>query len=139
MLADISVNRLINPLTYHRNRAKLFSDKEAGNMSSVISAVKDTVPISLFNKGKAGQVFSDVKKTGAKVVIKNNEPECVLMSPEEYSSLVEKLSDMEFSLIAAERLAKHPNPKDWLSEEDFLKAAGVTQQDIDSTEDVEIE
>ena len=36
----------------------------------------------------AGKVFEEVKKTGAKVVMKNNAPECVLLSPEEYIRLM---------------------------------------------------
>ena len=62
-------------------------------MSSVISAVKHTVPISLFNRGQAGKIFEEVKRFGAKVVMKNNNPECVLLSPEEYIELMEKLED----------------------------------------------
>ena len=62
-------------------------------MSSVISAVKHTVPISLFNRCQAGKIFEEVKRFGAKVVMKNNNPECVLLSPEEYIELMEKLED----------------------------------------------
>ena len=40
-------------------------------MPSVVSAITNTVPISHFNRGLAGQIFEDVKRTGAKVVMKN--------------------------------------------------------------------
>ena len=53
-------------------------------MNSVMSAIENTISISLFNRGLAGKIFSDVRRTGAKVVMKNNAPECVLLSPEEY-------------------------------------------------------
>ena len=53
-------------------------------MNSLVNAIKNTVPITQFNRGLAGKIFEDVKKQGAKVVMKNNTPECVLMSPEEY-------------------------------------------------------
>ncbi len=43
-------------------------------MASVVSAIRNTVSISLFNRGLAGKIFSDVKRTGAKVVMKNNLP-----------------------------------------------------------------
>ena len=58
-------------------------------MNSLVNAIKNTVPITQFNRGLAGKIFEDVKKQGAKVVMKNNTPECVLMSPEEYLSLME--------------------------------------------------
>ena len=51
-------------------------------MASVISAIRDTIPISMFNRGLAGKIFEEVRKAGAKVVMKNNLPECVLVSPE---------------------------------------------------------
>ena len=62
-------------------------------MRSVVSAIQNTVPISSFNKGIAGKIFREVRATGAKVVIKNNVPECVLISPEEYVQLMDELSD----------------------------------------------
>ena len=52
-------------------------------MNSLVNAIKNTVPITQFNRGLAGKIFEDVKKQGAKVVMKNNTPECVLTSPEE--------------------------------------------------------
>ena len=53
-------------------------------MADVSGALRSTVPISLFNRGLAGKVFEEVRQQGAKVVMKNNAPECVLLSPEEY-------------------------------------------------------
>lgn len=55
-------------------------------MNDITSAIKSTIPIGLFNRGMAGKVFDEVKKSGSKVVMKNNSPECVLMSPDEYVS-----------------------------------------------------
>lgn len=60
-------------------------------MLSVKSAIKSTVPISNFNRGLAGKIFADVRTSGAKVVIKNNMPECVLLSPEEYIRIIDRL------------------------------------------------
>lgn len=66
-------------------------------MSSVVSAIKKTVPISQFNRGQAGQIFTDVKNNGAKVVMKNNAVEVVLVSPDEYVEMIDSLN--VFSLI----------------------------------------
>ena len=66
-------------------------------MNSLVNAIKNTVPITQFNRGLAGKIFEDVKKQGAKVVMKNNTPECVLMSPEEYLSLMEGWRTQSFS------------------------------------------
>ena len=59
-------------------------------MTSVMSAIKNTVPITQFNRGLAGKIFEEVKQTGAKVVMKNNTAECVLLSPEEYVRLMDE-------------------------------------------------
>lgn len=61
-----------------------------------------TVPLSSFNRGKASKIFSDVKKYGTTVVMKNNEPECVLLSPNDYNALLERLCNAE-SLYVAEK------------------------------------
>ena len=67
---------------------------------SLRSAIQNSVPISNFNKGMAGKIFADVRSNGPKVVIKNNTPECVLMSPEEYISLLDELDDMRLLAMA---------------------------------------
>ena len=37
-------------------------------MADISSALRSTIPISLFNRGMAGKVFEDVRRQGAKVV-----------------------------------------------------------------------
>ena len=50
-------------------------ERGESHMQSVVSAINNTVPISQFNRGLAGKIFSDVRKNGPKVVMKNNEAE----------------------------------------------------------------
>lgn len=45
------------------------------------------VPISRFNKGEAGKIIEEVKADGIRVIVKNNEPECVMISVEDYNDL----------------------------------------------------
>ena len=45
---------------------------------SIRSAIENTISISQFNRGLAGKIFDEVKRYGAKVVMKNNSPEFVL-------------------------------------------------------------
>lgn len=51
--------------------------------------IKNIVPITLFNKGKASQMFSRVHKGETLVVVKNNTPVAIILSPEEYELLQE--------------------------------------------------
>ena len=62
-------------------------------MSSVISAIKNTVPLSQFNRGLTGKIFADVKSHGSKVVMKNNTAEVVLVPPDEYIETMDALND----------------------------------------------
>ena len=107
-------------------------------MASVISAIKNTVPISLFNRGQAGKIFEDVRKSGAKVVMKNNVAECVLLSPEEYVRLMDAVNDAKLEAIAAERLA-HYDPKTLVSWDEMMQELGLTEDDLAGWEDVEVE
>ena len=107
-------------------------------MQSVVSAINRTVPISQFNRGLAGQIFSDVKKTGAKVVIKNNEPEAVILPPNQYVELMDILNDYELLSIAVERM-EHFDPSTLISEEEMDRELGITQEEFDSVGEVEFE
>lgn len=51
------------------------------------------VPISRFNKGEANKIFDEVKRDGVKIVLKNNQPIGVIMTPEMYESLLNKKID----------------------------------------------
>ena len=107
-------------------------------MASVISAIKNTVPISLFNRGQAGKIFEEVRKSGAKVGMKNNVDEGGLLSPEEYVRLMDEVNDAKLEAIAAERLARY-DPKTLVSQEEMMRELGLTEKDLEGWEDVEIE
>ena len=107
-------------------------------MISVVSAVNRTVPISQFNRGLAGQIFSDVKKTGPKVVMKNNEAEVVILPPQEYVELMDILNDYELLSLALERM-EHFDSSTLISEEEMDRELGITQEEYDSVGEVEFE
>ena len=48
-------------------------------MDIIRGVIENTVPLAMFNKGLAGKIFDEVKRCGAKVVLKNNAAECVLL------------------------------------------------------------
>ena len=107
-------------------------------MRSVVSAIENTVPISQFNRGLAGQIFSEVKKHGPKVVIKNNEAEVVMLSPDEYVRIMDMLNDYELLSIAMARL-EHFEPSELISEDEMNRELGITQEELDSAGEVEFE
>ncbi len=83
----------------------------------------------MFNRGLAGRIFEDVKKNGVKVVVKNNKPECVLLSPDEYVKLMDELNDARLHALAAERMTAF-NPSNVIPESDVFKELGVTSDDL---------
>ena len=98
-------------------------------MSSVISALQNIVPFASFNNGEAEKIFDEVKKYGAKVVIKNDTAECVLLSPQEYLALIEELEDAQLVAIAEERLR---NSKSKLfTAEEVCKELGLSEKDLE--------
>ena len=107
-------------------------------MADMTNVISNTVPISLFNKGQAGRIFADVKKSGAKVVMKNNVAECVLLSPTEYRQLMDEINDARLLAMAAERM-KDYDPSKTVSEQDMLKRLGMSEQNLMGYEKVEIE
>lgn len=107
-------------------------------MSSVRSAIENTIPITQFNRGMAGKIFENVKKNGAKVVMKNNTAECVLLSPEEYVKLLDALEDAQLMAMAMERKAKHEAGDSILFEE-LENKLGLSRDDCDDFMDVEFE
>ena len=113
-------------------------DEEAISMVNLTGAIRHTIPISQFHKGMAAQIFSDVRKHGAKVVIKNNEPECILMSPAEYMDFFDELADARLELLALQRVAngalEHTS-----TQKEVMDSLGISEQDLDDTEEAEIE
>ena len=63
---------------------------------NIRSAIENTIPISQFNRGLAGKIFEEVKHHGAKVVMKNNSPECV------YTVISQEQVDREFGFNPAD-------------------------------------
>lgn len=105
------------------------------NEMSVLNVMKSIVPITRFNKGEASRIFEEVQASGPKIVMKNNRPACVLMSPEKYESLMEMLSDYILQEEAERRVA---SSEEILSQNEVTKSLGITQAELDDV-DVEIE
>lgn len=107
-------------------------------LSSIRSAIENTVSISLFNRGLAGKIFDDVKNHGAKVVMKNNAPECVLLSPEEYIRLLDEANDARLLAAATERMS-HFNPDTLITQAQVDQELGFSPADYENTDEIDFE
>lgn len=96
------------------------------------------VPISQFNQGQATKIFNRLKDTKQLFVLKNNQPSAVILSPEEYNRLTEMEEDYMLLLEAAKRLEANESQKT-LSMETVMENLGISEEELDTLEDVEIE
>ena len=95
------------------------------------------VPITSFNKGHASRLFERAKRLGTLFVLKNNVPEAVILSPEEYARMSEAEENYVLLLMAAERLSAGSGEAT-ASMEDVMAELGITEGDLDSLDDVEL-
>ncbi len=106
--------------------------------NNITHVLRNTIPISLFNKGLAGKIFDEVKKTGAKVVFKNNTPECVLISPDEYIRMIDAINDAKLLELASARMENF-DPKTLKDANEVYSELNISQKTLDEMDDVEIE
>ena len=107
------------------------------NEMSAVGIMKSIVPITRFNKGEANKIFDEVQASGTKIVVKNNKPACVLLSPSQCESLMETLSDY-LLLDEAGRRAAANDDNDNISMEAMMEQLGISADDLAGL-DVEIE
>lgn len=106
-------------------------EKERISVNDVMNAI---VPITRFNRGEANKIFEEVSELGFKLVLKNNTPSCVLLSPERYQEMVEQLEDYAL-LLEAERRMKE-NEGSYISHDAILRKYEVNESDL---ADIEVE
>ena len=70
--------------------------------------------------------------------MKNNIPECVLLSPEEYIRLLDEANDARLLATAAQRMSQF-NPSTAISQEQVDQEFGFTPLDYEDTDGIEFE
>ena len=87
------------------------------------------VPISRFNKGEANKIFEEVKESGCKIVVKNNVPACVLLTPEAYQEMLELIENQYLLSIAKKRTGEKTH-----SQSVVLAEFGLTEKELGEIE-----
>ena len=105
---------------------------------NIRAAIENTVSITSFNRGLAGQIFSEVKQSGAKVVMKNNAPECVLMAPQVYVKLMDEIHNARLLVLATQRMNNY-NPDNNIPLSDIQDELGITDEELNELDEVEFE
>lgn len=107
-------------------------------MSIAYETLNSLVSITQFNKGQASKIFDRLSSEKQLIVLKNNVPSAVIISPDEYIRLSEIAEDYFLLTEAQERLKNNIGKKN-LSFEEVMQNYGLTEEDIENAEDLEIE
>ncbi len=106
-------------------------------MAYAASILNSLVPITQFNRGQASRIFDRLHTESQLVVLKNNQPAAVILSPEEYARLSEIEEDYFLLIEATKRLADNNAPTTPI--DDVMKELGITADELAAAEDVVIE
>lgn len=104
------------------------------SVSNILNAI---VPISRFNKGEASKIFDEVNSSGFKIVVKNNKPTCVLLTPKKYEEMVGTIENY-YLFVEAERRMKTEGATDTISHEQMMGNLNIKKDELNDIE-VEIE
>ena len=107
-------------------------------MTITADLLQSLVPISQFNKGQAAKIFDRLHSERELIVLKNNQPSAVILSPEEYTRLMEIEEDYFLLLEANKRMEANGNNKT-ISYDSVMSDLGISEDELLDTEDVDIE
>ena len=107
-------------------------------MAMAADILQSLVPISQFNKGQAAKIFDRLHSENELIVLKNNQPSAIILSPEEYTRLTEIEEDYYLLLEANRRLEADGNNKT-VSLDTVMNELGISEDELLDAEDVDIE
>lgn len=106
-------------------------------MAHAANVLNSLVPITQFNRGQAARIFDRLHSESQLVVLKNNQPAAVILSPAEFQRLSEIEEDYLLLREAMARLANNAVPATPM--DSLMRELGITEDEIDAAEDVVIE
>ena len=101
------------------------------------ATISNTMPLASF-VAQAEHIFEEVRTKGPKIITKEGQPSCVLLSQEEYEKIMDELADTEIERLAAERLAKPRQVNDYIPQDEIDREFGFAKEDLEGWEEVEI-
>ena len=106
-------------------------------MAIAAELLQSLVPISQFNKGQAAKIFDRLRSEKELIVLKNNQPSAIILSPEEYTRLTEIEEDY-FLLLEANRRME-ANGDNWtIPMDSVMDHLGISEEELVDAEDVDI-
>ena len=105
-------------------------------MAIATNFLQSLIPISQFNKGQAAKIYDRLHSESELIVLKNNQPSAIILSPEEYTRLTEIEEDYYLLLEANKRMEESNKT---LSFDTVMKDLGISEEEISDVEDIDIE
>ena len=96
------------------------------------------ISITQLNRGQAAKIFDRLRTERQLVVLKNNQPSAIILSPEEYARLSELEEDYNLLMESNDRLVNNAGNFS-LDYNTVLNNLGITEEEVNKAEDVEIE
>lgn len=96
------------------------------------------VPISQFAGSQASRVFERLHQENQLIVLKDDQPAAVILSPKEFSRLSEIEEDYQLLLEANKRLTNNIDATT-LSREQLMRELNIAEAEIANAKDVVIE
>lgn len=107
-------------------------------MAIATDLLQSLIPISQFNKGQAAKIFDRLHSEKELIVLKNNQPSAVILSPEEYTRLTEIEEDY-FLLLEANRRMDDNTDNKTIPFDSVMSNLGINEEELSDTEDIDIE
>ena len=95
------------------------------------------VPITQFNRGQASRIFDRLHTENRLIVLKNNQPAAIILSPSEFQRLSEIEEDYTLLLEATRRLKEDSSST--YSREEVMSELNISEADLAATGDVVME
>lgn len=107
-------------------------------MAITTDVLNSLISITQFNKGQASKIFDRLRTERQLVVLKNNTPSAVILSPEEYERLAKIEEDYLLLLLAQQRIA-NGDMEHTVTFNDAMVDLEISETELNEAEDVKIE
>ena len=106
-------------------------------MAYTADILDSLVPITQFNRGQASRIFDRLHNENQLIVLKNNQPAAIILSPSEFQRLSEMEEDYTLLLEATRRLKE--NSSSTSSREEVMSELNISEAELAAAGDVVIE
>ena len=107
-------------------------------MAIASNLLHSLIPISQFNKGQAAKIFDRLNSEKELIVLKNNQPSAIILSPEEYTRLTE-IEEEYFLLLDTYKSMEDHGENKTIPFDYVMNNLGISKEELLDAEDVDIE